>query len=231
VTEPLLGVIVDGRFRVDRLVASGGYVTVLSMQLDAEIGRPSLADAERFWELQESLLDEVEGHLFLGRPEHRLMIAAALHRAGKLSSAELEKARADMDRSYREAASDFRWEMRAASAETRAEALEILESAPATTQVPARLFRNPARGKLLFLAERWSQALHFLEQEAGWCLPLHAPVEHVRRSLVLGQTYERLGEKTKACGAYRRVLDRWGKAVPRSVSADDARARMARLGC
>ena len=47
----------------------------------------------------------------------------------------------------------------------------------------------------------------------------------------LGRALERTGQREAACASYRRVLDRWGHAKPRSVTADDARARLARLGC
>jgi serine/threonine protein kinase len=52
----------------------------------------------------------------------------------------------------------------------------------------------------------------------------------VRRSLLLGKTLEATGDRSGACAAYGEVLTRWG-AAPRSVTADQARSSVKRLGC
>lgn len=48
---------------------------------------------------------------------------------------------------------------------------------------------------------------------------------------LLGQVLERKGDQAGACEAYRYVLGRWGNARPRSVIAEEARARSKALGC
>ena len=63
------------------------------------------------------------------------------------------------------------------------------------------------------------------------CHALVIPFEHTRASDALGQALEATGDKPGACAAYKVVLDRWGKAKPRSVTADHARARSTALGC
>jgi serine/threonine-protein kinase len=50
-------------------------------------------------------------------------------------------------------------------------------------------------------------------------------------TLDLGQALEATGDATGACGAYRKVLARWGNAKPKSVTADKARARSKALRC
>ena len=57
------------------------------------------------------------------------------------------------------------------------------------------------------------------------------PVRYVRAFWFLGQALERTGEISGACEAYASVIDRWGNASPRSVTAEQARARMKALGC
>jgi eukaryotic-like serine/threonine-protein kinase len=47
----------------------------------------------------------------------------------------------------------------------------------------------------------------------------------------LGFAREKKGDAAGACDAYRRVLGYWGRARPRSVTADGARAGMKGLGC
>jgi len=52
-------------------------------------------------------------------------------------------------------------------------------------------------------------------------------VEHLMR----GRLDEEAGDKASACRHYGIILDRWGHAKPRSVTADEARAHVAKLGC
>ncbi|MFI5302094.1 MAG: hypothetical protein ACHREM_28720, partial [Polyangiales bacterium] len=60
--------------------------------------------------------------------------------------------------------------------------------------------------------------------EQDGTLNLHA-------TLLVGRAREAKGDNPDACEAYARVLARWGKATPRSVSADEARARSTALKC
>jgi eukaryotic-like serine/threonine-protein kinase len=63
------------------------------------------------------------------------------------------------------------------------------------------------------------------------CSLLDDPFLHTRAELWLGQALEDTGDKPAACAAYRVVLDRWGGASPRSVTADTAARRVAALQC
>jgi len=55
--------------------------------------------------------------------------------------------------------------------------------------------------------------------------------DHVAAQLDLAQALEQTGDVPGACRAYAEVLDRWGHAVPRSVSAEAARDGSRRLRC
>jgi hypothetical protein len=52
-----------------------------------------------------------------------------------------------------------------------------------------------------------------------------------RSQLYLGELDEQAGDKPSACANCAKVLERWGHAKPRSVTADEARAHATRLGC
>ena len=47
----------------------------------------------------------------------------------------------------------------------------------------------------------------------------------------MGPALETTGDKRGACAAYETVVDRWGKAKPRSTTADKARERVKTLVC
>jgi serine/threonine-protein kinase len=71
----------------------------------------------------------------------------------------------------------------------------------------------------------------WLEQSIRHC-PVYSNIRwHVRTHLWLGQAKEQKGDKAGACAAYCVALDSWGKAKPRSVTADQAPARAKALGC
>jgi eukaryotic-like serine/threonine-protein kinase len=83
--------------------------------------------------------------------------------------------------------------------------------------------------------ETWTPAAHLPAQgplaKLGACHPLVDPFAFVRAGLALGQELEAKGDKAGACGAYQKVLERWGQAKPRSVTAEKARQRAAALAC
>ena len=86
-------------------------------------------------------------------------------------------------------------------------------------------------GRTYLLAGRTDDAITWLGQATQNCAALQFPFEQTRAFLWLGQAKESKGDTKGACGAYRVVLDRWGHAKPKSVSADQARARVSALGC
>jgi serine/threonine-protein kinase len=86
-------------------------------------------------------------------------------------------------------------------------------------------------GLATFLVGRIDEAIPMLERAAGTCRPLDAIVPFTRARFHLGRAREAKGDTAGACAEYARVLDRWGSAKPKSVTADAARARMRALGC
>jgi serine/threonine-protein kinase len=86
-------------------------------------------------------------------------------------------------------------------------------------------------GHAFLLAGRTDEAITLLGEATRSCRALEYPVLHTRAHDWLGQACEVKGDRAGACAAYAVVVSRWGHAVPRSVTADHARARMAALGC
>jgi serine/threonine-protein kinase len=86
-------------------------------------------------------------------------------------------------------------------------------------------------GTTYFLAGRNEEAIPFLRRAARSCEATQYPFEHTGANLVLGQALAAAGDRDGACAAYGVVLGRWGKARPRSISAEKARALARDLGC
>jgi serine/threonine protein kinase len=94
---------------------------------------------------------------------------------------------------------------------------------------------NARLGHLLLLAHRYAEAISRLDLVASNCALFLGDTSYVPwivpAAYDLGQAHEGLGEVQQACVAYRRALDRWGNATPRSTTADAARARWRALRC
>jgi serine/threonine-protein kinase len=86
-------------------------------------------------------------------------------------------------------------------------------------------------GRVLALAGRDAEAIPMLRRGAEACLPLSNPVDFVRTRLALGDALARTGDTAGACAAYQAVVQQWGSAKPRSVTAEAARRARARLAC
>jgi tetratricopeptide (TPR) repeat protein len=86
-------------------------------------------------------------------------------------------------------------------------------------------------GRVYLLGGRVDDAVPYLTRAASSCLALREPLAHTQAHYWLGQAHEKKNDTEGACAAYRVVLDRWGHAKPRSVTADLARERAKALGC
>jgi serine/threonine-protein kinase len=119
-----------------------------------------------------------------------------------------------------------------ALADSAAEAREAIEarSGPLPPYRPSTLAGADV-GRAFLLAGRVDEAISMLEEATRSCRALEIPVLHTRAHDWLGQAREAAGDRAGACAAYGVVISRWGHAVPRSVTAEHARARMAALGC
>jgi serine/threonine-protein kinase len=118
---------------------------------------------------------------------------------------------------------------------TPAEAVAALAAAPQplprahTNQFHREGFGDP--GKVLFLAGRPADALPLLRAAAATCSSLPAPLDHTWARANLGMALEATGNNAGACREYRAVLDRWGAAKPRSVTAEKVAAHAKAIGC
>ncbi len=92
-------------------------------------------------------------------------------------------------------------------------------------------FSNAYGGRVQQAAGHSATAILTLSGVTRHCAVLADASTQRRAFLWLGQAYEAAGDPRAACTAYRGLLQRWGKARPRSVSADTARARAMALGC
>jgi serine/threonine-protein kinase len=95
---------------------------------------------------------------------------------------------------------------------------------------------NAVIGRLFLLAGQNEDAAPYLERAGSACRTTtgDAVIEAfdiVRAELDLGRAREALGDIPRACAAYGRVLERWGHATPRSVTAEAARSASSRLHC
>jgi serine/threonine-protein kinase len=121
----------------------------------------------------------------------------------------------------------------AAVVETRADAERAIAAIPVAgiPQYTPYTLGDAFAGTMYFRAGRTAEALPYLERAARSCVALEAPFEHTQVQLVLGEALASLGRRDEACAAYGVVLERWGSARPRSVTADRARALSRAIGC
>jgi len=81
------------------------------------------------------------------------------------------------------------------------------------------------------LAGKIDEAIPFLRKATTRCVGMLAPFQQTHAHLWLGQALETKGDTKGACSAYKVVLDRWGNAKPKSLTADQARVRTTALAC
>lgn len=85
--------------------------------------------------------------------------------------------------------------------------------------------------RVFVLAGRAAEAIPLLQEATSSCLGAFEPVRFVQAQAVLGRALELKGDTAGACAAYGAVLARWGKARPRSVSAEESSSRREALRC
>jgi eukaryotic-like serine/threonine-protein kinase len=123
----------------------------------------------------------------------------------------------------------------ASIAATEQEAVQVLASGLAPKISHDELDVNATLGHVLVVAQRYADAASRLEPVARNCAIFRDDRSYVT-SIVpaaydLGEAREGLGDFDAACAAYKRVVDLWGRAVPRSRTAEAARARRVALRC
>jgi serine/threonine-protein kinase len=206
-----------------------------------EMGRAEEAalEAKRFLQTKDAWVAEPRGDDFsLGQdPVPRMLVAA---RDGRVFSSDaFERRRQEwVDEWMGKTGPDYRsfvWlHAYAAISQTPEDAARALAELPKYGSAPrfTRLNLGDAYiGETYFLAGRASEALPGLRRAASSCLALHKPFEHTQVHLALGQALAASGQRDEACAAYAVVLARWGKARPRSTTAEKARSLARALGC
>jgi serine/threonine-protein kinase len=86
-------------------------------------------------------------------------------------------------------------------------------------------------GNVYLLAGRPVDALPYLRRATRACIGLESPLQHMQAYLALAEALIATGARDEACAPLHVVLDRWGRARPRSITADRARALARSLGC
>jgi serine/threonine-protein kinase len=163
----------------------------------------------------------------------------ALARAGAISPAQLTERRGvwlDAWRAKTSAAytGDLWISAWAGQASSRDDGAAAVDALSAFGGVPPFVPSTPAEslvGHAFLLAGRLDEATARLKRGTATCTVLVDPFGATRGWLDLGTALEAQGDHAGACAAYRKVVDRWGHAKPRSVTAERARSRIAALHC
>jgi Thioesterase superfamily len=127
-----------------------------------------------------------------------------------------------------------RWaEAHATNVETEPEAAQSLRLAPLDQPLPRERWQTPllALGNrpVYGLTGKSAEALPLLLRAARRCGALVEPFVTTQAQLYPGMAREATGDKAGAAAAYQAVLKRWGRARPRSLTAERARAWLAAL--
>jgi eukaryotic-like serine/threonine-protein kinase len=206
-----------------------------------EMGKDGAAAqaAEQYLKQREAWVPDPRGEDFavLRDPTPRML--AALVRAGRITPDELDERRKAWVKTWTAVLMPrfrpFAWlHGYAAVAETPAEAARALEALPSFAPIPAyapRTLIHADVGRTFFLGGRNDEALEYLKSAADSCLAIDHPIAHTRAQHWRGLALERAGETDRACASYATVLARWGRAKPRSVTAERARERSRALKC
>jgi serine/threonine-protein kinase len=120
---------------------------------------------------------------------------------------------------------------RALGAVTKDDAETSLAFAIPPVSLKETSIEGAALGNVYALLGRWDDALPHLERASRTCVPLEEIGVTVRARSQLAQAYEAKGNTQAACEAYGWIVDLWGGAKPRSVTAEKAAARRRALGC
>ncbi|APR81692.1 Serine/threonine protein kinase [Minicystis rosea] len=123
------------------------------------------------------------------------------------------------------------WARAVSDAESAKEAIAALPEFPPLPPFRPHTSVDEAIGRTFLLAGRTDDALAWLEPFTKGCNAFFFPITATRAHLTLGRAREAKGDTKAACAAYQVVIDRWGKAKPKSITADAARDRMKALRC
>jgi serine/threonine-protein kinase len=165
--------------------------------------------------------------------------AEYLFRAGRISKQDLDDKRKtwlkerEANRTQQEnmRLGPFRWaQLYAGFAETLDEAKDAIEKQNDFLPLPPESRRtsqfDAELGKTYALAGKNDDALAPLRHVTKACIALGQPILQTRSFYFLGMTLESKGDIDGAKKAYQTVVDRWGSAKPKSVTAEAAKKRL-----
>ncbi len=206
-----------------------------------ETGRDALAVkvADDFLRRKDAWVADPRREDFAIAHDATVEMLSHLTRAGKLSREELDRRRSAWVEAWKGQTYPvyvpFLWiHGYAAVAETAEEARAALEALPGFQPLPRiapETLADGHVGRVQLLAGNLDEAIALLQRATSSCLAFQLPFEHTHALLHLGEALERKGDTAGACAAYGAVLERWGGATPRSITADAARRAVRALGC
>jgi serine/threonine-protein kinase len=125
----------------------------------------------------------------------------------------------------------YAWAGAVETAEDARAALAALERFPPLVPPEAeKAVRAEMVGKVYALAGDPERAIPYLRRGASTCFMMNSVASALRSRLELANALAQTGRREEARAQYAALLARWGHATPRSVSADEARAKLAALG-
>jgi serine/threonine-protein kinase len=217
-----------------------GHAAWMWSSASAESGRTSEAasKAQEFLRRRGAWTAEPrhDDYAMMRDPTPRLLVAA--REGGLMSPGSVQEERARWLQSWGavvpELSRPFLWlHGYAAAAETRDDAATALTEEPKYGMPAFTPFvaGDAYIGKVYLLADRPAEALPYLRRATRACIGVESPVQHTQAHLALAQALVATGVREEACAPLQVVLDRWGRAKPRSVTADKARALARSVGC
>jgi hypothetical protein len=112
-------------------------------------------------------------------------------------------------------------------------ALAELERVPSLSAAEGLRALQPQRAALIggvyAHAGEPARAVPYLRRAAGTCYPLNGVAVVMQAKLLLADTLAATGGLDEARLLYTSIVDRWGTATPRSVTAEKARAALRSL--
>jgi eukaryotic-like serine/threonine-protein kinase len=116
---------------------------------------------------------------------------------------------------------------------TPADLADAEKALPAYAPLPAPGAQSPEIDGMIGLfhsaAKRFDEAEPYIRVTTDSCNAFGMPHGYVYSHLELGRVLEAKGDKQGAIAAYRVVLDRWAAAKPKSLTVEQARARLQAL--
>ncbi|MFO0754989.1 MAG: protein kinase [Byssovorax sp.] len=215
----------------DPYIGSHQVHTIWLKGLYVEMGRTedAVRVVESYWKHKDAWVSEKAW-------ERNMPLSRFLHHAGKLSKADLDARLDEFVRAYtgddKEGSPSPSLAGYLIDIESREEAeaglrvLHALPNPPKPEQASVDMLGALARAHLL--AGDADQSIEISRLRVKHC---YGAFDLPHAWMTMAQALEKKGDKAGACEYYGKVLERWGKARPKSVTADKARDLSRALSC